>query len=409
MKLTYPLLLNAKPQSKPYKLRDRDSVYLRVAVSGSKVWKFDYRLDGKDCSYTLGRFPDVSIADARQLRNAAAKLVSAGIHPKAHEKQLQQQTVAHRKNTLWPVCEEWLDDNRQNWTAYYHGQATRFLTRYVKGSPLGTMPVRDIKVAHVYDLLQSIAKRKGLAGDERKADGAPHIAIRLRQHLDAVFRRAIITGRANSNPVTALKPSDVVTLPPTRHNRALEADELKHVLAAFSVTGTQRTRLAMRLLLLTSVRTIELRCATWREFDLDSAIWSIPGERMKMELPHVVPLSTQAIKVLTKIKEITRPLNADNYLFPNVKDKSRPMGATTINAALVRAGFNHERLFRAHGARGTFSTWAHEQGFAPLAIERQLAHVERSRVKRAYNKAEFLSERRKIMQDWGNYLEELSE
>lgn len=382
-------------------------MYLRVAVSGSKVWKFDYRLDGKDCSYTLGRFPDVSLADARQLRNAAAKLVVAGIHPKAHEKQLQQQTVAYRKNTLWPVCEEWLDDNQQNWTPYYHGQATRFLTRYVKRSPLGAMPVRDITVAHVFDLLQPIAKRKTIASDERKADGAPHIAIRLRQHLDAVFRRAIITGRADSNPVAALKPSDVVTVPPTRHNRALEADELKHVLAAFSVVCTQRTRLAMRLLLLTSVRTIELRFATWREFDLDSAIWSIPGERMKMERPHVVPLSTQAIEVLKTMREITRPRSDDNYVFPNVTDKSRPMGATTINAALGRAGFNHERLFRAHGARGTFSTWTHEQGFSPLAIERQLAHVERNRVKRAYNKAEFLSERKKIMQDWGNYLEEL--
>jgi integrase len=183
-------------------------------------------LDGKDCSYTLGRFPDLSIADARQLRNAAAKLVASGVHPKAHEKRLQQQTVAHHKNTLWPVCEEWLSDNRGNWTAYYHGQATRFLARYVKDSQLGGMPIRDITVAHLYDLIQSIAKRKTLSCDERKAEGAPHIAIRLRQHLDAVFRRAIISGRVDSNPVAALKPSDVVTLPPTRHNRALEADEL---------------------------------------------------------------------------------------------------------------------------------------------------------------------------------------
>jgi integrase len=306
------------------------------------------------------------------------------------------------------VCEEWLNDNRRNWTAYYHGQATRFLTRYVKDSQLGAMPIRDITVAHMYDLLQSIAKRKALAGDERKAEGAPHIAIRLRQHLDAVFRRAIISGRVDSNPVAALKPSDVVTLPPTRHNRALAADELKHVLAAFSVTGTQLTRLAMRLLLLTSVRTVELRGATWREFDLEPAIWAIPGGRMKMERAHVVPLSAQAIETLEKIKKISQPKSADDYLFPNVRDKSRPMAATTINAALVRAGFNHERLFRAHGARGTFSTWAHEQGFAPLAIERQLAHVERNRVSRAYNKAEFLPERQKMMQAWGNYLENLS-
>ena len=219
MKLTFQLLQNAKPQSKPYKLRDRDSMYLRVSGSGSKVWKFDYRLDGKDCSYTLGRFPDLSM----------------------------------------PECEEWLEDNRGKWTAYYHAQATRFLARYVKGSPLGTMTVRDIKVSHVYDLLQSIAKRKAPANDERKAEGAPHIAIRVRQHLDAMFRRAIVSGRVDANPVAALKASDVVTLPPTRHNRALEAHELKHLLATFSVTGTQRTHLAMRLLLLTSLRSVEVQ------------------------------------------------------------------------------------------------------------------------------------------------------
>jgi hypothetical protein len=119
-------------------------MYLRVSVSGSKVWKFDCQLDGKDCSYALGRFPDLSIADAHELRSAATKLVASGIHPKAHEKQLQQQSAAHQKNTLWPVCKEWLKDTRANWTDYYHGQATRFLARYVRGSPLGTMPVRDI-------------------------------------------------------------------------------------------------------------------------------------------------------------------------------------------------------------------------------------------------------------------------
>ncbi|MEM5341556.1 tyrosine-type recombinase/integrase [Paraburkholderia azotifigens] len=407
MKLTYSLLLNAKPQAKRYKLSDRDSLYLLVSITGTKTWRFDYRLDGKACTYTLGRFPDLSLLDARKARSIAAELVAAGIHPKAHEKQRQLETIAHHKNTLWPVCEEWLNDNCANWTDYYHGQATRFLTRYVKGSPLGTMPVRDIKVAHVYDLLQSIAKRKTLAGDERKANGAPHVAIRLRQHLDAIFRRAIISGRADTNPVAALKPSDVVTLPPTRHNRALKANELSHLLAATAVTGTPLTRLAMRLLLLTSVRTAELRGSTWKEIDMESAIWAIPSERMKMGHPHVVPLSTQAIEILKEVREITRAKSVDDYLFPNVRDRSRPMAATTINAVLIRAGFNHERLFRAHGARGTFSTWAYEQGFTPLAVERQLAHVEKNRVSRAYNKAEFFPERQRMMQDWGDYLQNI--
>ena len=167
------------------------------------------------------------------------------------------------------------------------------------------MPDRDIKTAQIYNLLVSIAKRKSLARDERKAAGAPHISVRLRQHLDAIFRRAIIRGLADANPVAALKVSDVVTLPPTRHNRALEADELKRLLDAFTVVGTALTRLAVRLLLLTSVRTIELRGTTWREVDLKSALWSIPGERMKMGLPHVVPLSVQAIEILREIQKVT--------------------------------------------------------------------------------------------------------
>ncbi|MBB5398133.1 tyrosine-type recombinase/integrase [Paraburkholderia youngii] len=129
---------------------------------------------------------------------------------------------------------------------------------------------------------------------------------------------------------------------------------------------------------------------------------------MKMRHPHVVPLGTQAIEIMKEVREITRAKSVDDYLFPNVRDSSRPMAATTINAVLIRAGFNHERLFRAHGARGTFSTWAYEQGFTPLAVERQLAHVEKNRVSRAYNKAEFLPERQRMMQDWGDYLQILA-
>lgn len=196
-------------------------MYLRVLVSRSNRWKFDYRLDGKDCSHTLERFPDPSISDARQHRNDAAKLVASGIHPKAYEKQLQLQTITHNKNTFWAVCEDWIEDNRDRWSEYYCGQAIRFLSRYVRDSPLGKMPVRDIKVVHVYDLLQSIAKRKTLSGDER---------------------------------------------------------------------------------LLTSVRTVELRGATWKEIDLKSAIWVIPGERTKMGHPLLAPLSTQAIEILKEMR-----------------------------------------------------------------------------------------------------------
>jgi integrase len=408
MKLTYSVLINAKPQSKPYKIRDRDAMYLLVSAAGSKTWKFDYRLDGKACTYTLGRFPDVSLGDARRLRGEAAQSVAAGIHPKIRDKKLQREGIDHHANTLWPICEEWLEDNQAVWTPYYHGQATRFVTRYVKDSLLGNMPVRDIKAAHIYDLLQSVAKRKTLGKSERKAEGAPHVALRLRRHLGAVFRRAIISGRADVNPVVALKVSDVLTLPPTRHNRALDASELADVLDGVAAVARPLARLALRLLLLTAVRTSELRGATWKEIDFESRTWSIPGSRMKMRRPHLVPLSDQAVVALKNLQTLTKAKAADDYLFPNIRDKSRPMAASTINGVLAKAGFNDQRLFRAHGARGTFSTWAYENGFTPQAIERQLAHVERNRVIHAYNKAEYLPERRKMMDVWGEHLQKLS-
>ncbi|MDB5789957.1 tyrosine-type recombinase/integrase [Caballeronia mineralivorans] len=409
MKLTQAFLLNAKPGAKPYKLRDdkATNLYLHVSTAGGKRWKFDYRLGGTDGTYTLGSFPQVTLIAARKLRNEAAELVEKGIHPKAQDKQVQTGNIEHFKNTLWLNCAAWLEDNKSKWSEYYGVQAERLLTRYVKETELGGMPIKSVTPGHIYRLLQSIAKRKKRENEERKAGGAPYIAVGIRLHLDGVFRRAVINGTANINPVSALKLSDAVRLPEVRHNRALEAPALKMVLCAMTMNGRPFTRLAMRLLMLTSVRTAELRGATWKEFDLEKREWTIAGQRMKMKRSHLIPLSVQAVEVLRKVEALNPKHKSGDFLFPHTKDATKTMSAGTINAVFKRAGFNKDQSFRAHGARGTFSTWAHENGFNPLAIERQLSHVEKNVVKRAYNQAEFLSERQKLMQVWADYLDSI--
>lgn len=411
MQLTYALLANARPKNKPYKIRDSKSLnlYLLVSTAGGKRWKLDYRLDGRHGTYTLGTFPGVTLAEARRLRNDASELVRKGIHPKARDKQIQTENIKHFKNTFWSNCEAWLDDSKGKWSTVYWEQAERLLTRYVKETALGDMPANDVTPGDIYRLLQSIAKRKKLETVERKAAGAPHIAARVRLHLDGVYRRAVIIGAAAINPVAVFKLSDAVTLPRVRHNRSLDASLLKQVLTLMATKGRPLTCLAMRLLMLTSVRTAELRGATWKEFNLDKAEWTIAGERMKMRRSHLIPLSRQAILVLGEVKALQPKHKPDDLLFPHTRQRKKPMSAGTINAVFMRAGFNKDKLFRAHGTRGTFSTWAHENGFNPLAVERQLSHVESNMVKRAYNHAEFLPERQALMQTWADYLDTVSQ
>jgi integrase len=409
--LTVTAINAAKPKDKPYKLYDRDRLYLAVSVSGSRRWAWAYRLDGKDHTLKLGRFPDVSLLDARDRRADAAKLVAKGEHPKAHAQEQIAKAKAAKATTLWPICQEWIELNETHWSDHYTGQVKTYLRRYVGETSFGKRPIRAVTSAEIYELVKGVAKRKQATGVERKAEGAPHIATLLKQWLSGVFRLAIVTGRCDQNPASGFKTSDAVVKAKTKNNLALNPTQLRDVLRAVDGYGGERTTIiATNLLLLTFVRTGELRAALWPEFDLGKAIWTVPAARMKIKNVgnHVVPLSKQAVALLKELKTITGTTK-EGWLFPNAKRADAPMSYNTINGALRTLGFlgGDSIGFTGHGARGTASTLLHEMGFEPAIIELQLAHGERNAVKKAYNKSQHLPARVTMMQAWADYLDSL--
>jgi len=411
--LTHSAILGAKPKDKPYKLSDTDRLYVLVTKAGKKYWKWNYRMDGRDCTYALGTFPDLGLSQARERRMAAEKLVSLGIHPADNEEDQRLKTKMEKAATFWSVAEEWISANKIKWSPRYLKQVETYMHRYVRDADFGKRPIRQITTAEIYELVNGVAKRSALNSVERKPAGAPTLAILLRQWCDAVFRMAVVSGRAERNPVADLRASDVIVRPKVKNNRALTPVELKAFITALKAFSGQRsTGIAIELLMLTFVRTVELRLATWEEFDLESSLWTVPASRMKKKDvgDHVVPLSSQAVALLKELKEITgESITALHWLFPNFRRSEDCMTATTINRALERMGFNGKKTigFSAHGFRGTASTLLHEMGYRPEVIEAQLAHKERNAVKAAYNKAQYVAERIQMMQTWANYVDGL--
>lgn len=411
--LTHSAILGAKPKDKPYKLSDTDRLYVLITVAGKKYWKWNYRLDGSDSTYTLGTFPDIGLSEARERRVAAEKIAQQGIHPADFHAEKILKAKAEKATTFWPIAEEWINANKVKWTPYYLKQIESFMHRYVRDTPIGLRPIRQITTPEMYQLIASVANRTERKGLERKSSGAHSLATLLRLWCSAVFRLAVISGRADRNPITDLKLSDVIVRPKVKNNRALQPSELKDLLTTLkSFTGQRKTGIAIELLMLTFVRTGELRCATWDEFDLEKAIWIVPASRMKIKDvgDHAVPLSSQVIKLLNELKEITGISTTEpRWLFPNSRRHAEPMTPTTINRALERMGFNGKETigFSAHGFRGTASTLLHEFEYRSEVIEAQLAHSEKNAVKAAYNKAKYMAERVTMMQEWADYLDTL--
>lgn len=412
--LTDSLIKGAKPKDKPYKLADTARLYLLVSKAGSKHWKWNYRLDGKDCTYSIGEYPQIGLAQARSLRDEARKIVEQGIHPLQHKK-IQQAKFKHEiATTFWGVAEEWIEHRRASWSPTYAKQVESTMGRYIKDGSIGLLPIKQITAVEIFELITGVAKRKSRKGAERR-DEAPNLARLLRQWCSGVFRHAIVSGRAETNPVAALAAGDMVTRPKVKHNRALTPDELRSLLIALHDFGGMRsTGIAIELLMLTFVRTAELRQAEWSEFDLDNKKWVIPAGRMKIKDAgdHLVPLSSQAVELLKELRNIcgkTAPGHRQ-WLFRNIRNTDDCMSATTINRALERMGFNGKDSigFSAHGFRGTASTLLHEMKYRPEVIELQLAHKERNSVKAAYNNAQHIPERVTMMQHWADYLDGLA-
>lgn len=389
MKLTDVKIRNAKPGLKPIKLTDGKGLYLEVKPSGSKLWRYRYRIDGKENVFAIGVYPEDSLADARTALTAARKLVKQGVHPAHHRKTEKRVRETANRNTFQHVAQDWIDSKKKNWTPRYLNQVERFMDLDIYPH-IGNLPIKSVTAADILDIIKRAETR-----------GAENVAILERQWCSAVFRFGVATLRADSDPAAALRGA--ITRPPVKHHEPLTRHEIPGFLAALEVHGGyQATRIALKLLMLTFVRPGELRGARWSEFDLEAAEWRIPAERMKMRKPHIVPLSTQAVALLYELQDIT---GRQQWLFPNYRRPKDHMNITTLNRSIERMGY--KGMFSAHGFRATASTILNESGYRPDVIERQLAHAEKNAVRASYNQAQYLPERRDMMQQWADYIDAL--
>lgn len=389
MPLTDIKVRNTKPASTAKKLFDGGGLFLLVKPSGSKLWRLKYRIAGKENLYAIGEYPDVTLIEAREARDEARKLIKQGIHPSHHRTTEKLRMVSEGANTFQAIAEEWIAKNKPKWRPYYLGQVQRFLKADAYPH-IGVLPIRSITAAHVLAILQRVEKR-----------GATTVAILVRQWCSAVFRYAVSTLRADSDPAAALKGA--LTRGKIKHRTPMASKEIPTLLKALDgAAGYRTTVIALRVLLLTFVRPVELRAAEWEEVDLEGAEWRVPAGRMKMGDAHTVPLSTQALELLRELHTLT---GSNRLLFPNYRTPKTHMSATTLNRALERLGYGGR--FSAHGFRATASTLLNEMGYRPDVIERQLAHKERNKTRASYNQAEYLEERRQMMQHWADFIDAL--
>ncbi len=391
MPLSATQVSKAKPGDKPYKLADGGWLYLLVHPKGGRYWRMDYRYMGKRKTLALGIYPDVSLKDARERRDAARKLLADGIDPGAQRQAMKAARAARTANSFEAVAREWHTKHSPNWSADHGTRVLRRLERdifpWLGGRPIAEITAPDLLVA-----LRRIESR-----------GALETAHRALQNCGQIFRYAVATGRTERDPSGDLRGA----LPPFRSRNHASITDPKRIgdliRAIRGYEGSFVTRCALQLAALTFVRPGELRHAEWEEIDFDRAEWRIPAEKMKMNAPHVVPLSRQAVAILTEIHPLT---GHKEYVFPGARGNARPMSENTVNAALRYLGYAKNEM-TGHGFRSMASTLLNEQGWPRDAIERQLAHAERDEVRAAYNYAEHLPVRRQMMQSWADYLDGL--
>lgn len=382
----------AKPKEKPYKLSDERGLYLLIQPAGGKLWRFKYRFEGKQKALALGQYPDVSLTLARKRRDEAREAVAQGIDPGAVRKAEKTARAGATANSFEVIAREWHGKHRHKWT---EGHAARILDRLEKDvfPWIGKRPAAEVTAPELLATLRRIESR-----------GALDTAHRMHQVCSQVFRYAIATGRAERNP-----GQDVTgALPPvkSKHRATITAEkeigELMRNIEAYN--GTLTTRCALKLSAYTFCRPGEIRHMEWAEIDVEKAEWRIPAHKMKMRAIHIVPLSSQALAALEEIHPLT---GHGKYVFPSERAPSRCMSEVTILAALRRMGYTKEQM-TAHGFRSMASTRLNESHLWHRdAIERQLAHAERDEIRAAYNYAEHLPERRKMMTWWADYLDAL--
>jgi len=389
MPLTEMTIRQAKPGRKSRKLFDSGGLYLEIAPSGGKWWRLKYRYQGKEKRISLGVYPGVGLREARERRDTARAALAGGKEPLKLRKSGSGNSDSAEE--FQHLAREWVQGESRHWSKDYTASVLRRFENDIFPH-LGGQPIMEISAADLLAVIRKIERRE-----------AYETAHRTLQYCGRVFRFAVATGRATSDPSRDLQGA-LAPVPKQHHASVTDPRDVAFLLRAIEdYSGSFITRCALRLAPIVFVRPGELRAAEWNEVEVKDALWRIQPHRMKMKRQHLVPLSRQSLSILHELRPLT---GEGKYIFPSVRSISRPMSENTLNAALRRLGYDKSEM-TAHGFRSMASTLLNEQGWDRDVIERQLAHSERDSVRAAYNYAEYLDERRKMMQEWANYLDSL--
>ncbi len=392
--LTDTICKNAKPKEKPYKLADSGGLYLHVMPNGARYWRLKYRINSKEKLLALGTYPFVTLAEAREERESAKKLLSKSIDPSETKRDQKKNVIRDATNTFKAVALEWVELKKETWSESYHLTVLQRLNKdifpFIGKDKVDTIEAPDLLIA-----LKRMEKREAL-----------DLASRCRSLCVQIFRYAIQTGKCKNNPAADLQGA--IKSRRTKHFAAISPKEIPELLKALDNNDARlypRTRRAIKLSMLTFVRPGELRQAMWDEIDFDKKVWVIPAERMKSRREHIVPLSDQAIEILIQQKEETGRIKT-KYVFPSQINPNEPMSDGTVRVALQKLGFRDRMT--AHGFRALARTAIREElEYDPDIIEAQLAHKPIGALGAAYDRSQFIKKRQMMMQQWADYLEAL--
>ena len=393
MPLNDTYIRSLKPDLKPRKYFDGGGLFLFIPTSGSKLWRMAYRFNGKSKLLSFGEYPTISLRDARARREEAKQLIAKDIDPSEHKREVRQAKIDAERNSFENIAREWHETRMAEFSEKHQGTVMYRLETYIFPA-IGKVGITKLETQDIMAVVKLLEQK-----------GNYETSRRLLQIISQVFRYAVITGKAKHNIAAdmrgALRPRKVT------HRAALvEPEKVGQLLRDIDdYEGYFPLVCALKLAPLVFTRPTELRAAQWKEFDLEAAEWRIPAERMKMRQQHIVPLSEQALAVLRDLYAFT---GGGKYLFPSTRTETRPIADATMLNALRRMGYQKHEM-SVHGFRSIASTLLNELGFNRDWIERQLAHGERDEVRAAYNYAEYLPERRKMMQAWADYLTDLRE
>lgn len=389
MPLTDTAIRNAKPKDKPYKLSDSAGLYLLVNPNGSKLWRLKYKFAAKEKLLSLGVYPVTTLAEVREKALEAKKKLADNIDPSMLKKEEKLQRRIKTENSFESIAMEWYHNQKQKWEPKHAATILKRLSTDIFPS-LGSRAINEIKAPELLAVLRTIEDR-----------GAIDIAHRALQYCSRIFRYAIAVNEAERDVAADLRGA--LKVKKTENHPYFKMNELPEFLNKLNqYDGELQNKLALKLTLLTFVRSGEVRGARWDEIDWEKKEWRIPAERMKMKELHIVPLSTQSIAILNELQLLT---GSKEYLFPNRNKPMTFISENTMLFALYRMGYHSKATV--HGFRATASTILNDHGFKPDVIERQLAHSERNKVRASYNHAQYLPERREMMQWWGNYLDSI--